>query len=98
MVKSTNQLIGIDLKNLEAILGQVIAKELQKLSSKKKDNNELEYDEVLTTKEVCNLLKISKTTLWRLNKRGLIIPKRLNTKTVFLRTEVLNYLKNQELC
>ena len=93
MTKLNSTLIGIDQESLLSIIGQVVAKELQKLIPKMSPKEETQKDEVLTTKEACKLLKISKTTLWRLNKRGEIPTRKLNTKTVFLKSDLLTYLK-----
>ncbi|RYC51869.1 helix-turn-helix domain-containing protein [Flagellimonas olearia] len=90
------KVIGIEQDSLVSIIGQVVAKELQDALPKYEFKTQNEGDEVLSTKEACELLRISKTTLWRLSKKGAIPVRRLNTKTVFLKSELLNYLKKND--
>nr|WP_293304511.1 helix-turn-helix domain-containing protein [Allomuricauda sp.] len=96
MRKNHFNLIGIEQESLVSIIGQVVAKELHEVLPKYEFKSQNKGDEVLSTKEACELLRISKTTLWRLNKKGAIPVRRLNTKTVFLKSELLNYLKKND--
>lgn len=48
--------------------------------------------EVLTSKEVCELLKISAVTLWRERRAGRITYRRVSSKIIFLRSDVIAYL------
>lgn len=49
-------------------------------------------DEILTVKEVCKILKESRTGLFRLRKGGKIRAKRQGHKVVFLVSDVNEYM------
>jgi excisionase family DNA binding protein len=49
--------------------------------------------DILTSKEVCELLKISPVTLWRERRAGRITYRKVSSKVIFLRDDVLEYLE-----
>jgi len=84
------QLIGIDLETFKSIINQTIIKIL-------KDNesvftkSETYADEFLSRKEAAEFLKISKTTLWNLDKTQVLPALRLNGKVLYRKSSLLNF-------
>lgn len=52
----------------------------------------LSPNDVLTTKQVCEILNISPVTLWRERKAGRISFRRVASKIRFLREDIESYL------
>lgn len=52
-------------------------------------------DEVLTTRETAEFLKVSVLTLRKMLKAGRIPSHRMGRKYVFLRSEILEWVKSQ---
>lgn len=48
----------------------------------------------LTIEEVCQYLKVGRTTVWRYSKAGILKPKKIGYKTLFARADIDDYLKN----
>lgn len=51
-------------------------------------------DEYLTRREAAEFLRISKTTLWSLDKSQKLPAKRLNGKVLYLKSDLLTFLNN----
>lgn len=49
--------------------------------------------DILTSKDVCELLKISPVTLWRERRAGRITCRKVSSKVIFLREDVLEYFE-----
>lgn len=70
------------------------------MNSKSNPNRDLEdssldpKDDLVTPKEVMNLLKISSTTLWRFNKNGTLKKKKKIGRKVYYSAKDINNLLN----
>lgn len=53
-----------------------------------------EPDELLTTKELENELKISAVTRWNWEKKKILIPRKIGARTYYLRSEIKELLLN----
>lgn len=89
-------LIGIDLDSLVSIIRQVVAKELQPLKSRETQKKESQLNVVLSRQEAADFLGISTTTLWKLDKSGELPARRINTKVVYYKNDLLNYLNGEK--
>lgn len=92
MIVKSLQLNGVGLDEFQSIIGCAVAKVLQEhkellLSSKREFQ-----DEYLSRSETADFLKISKTTLWSLDKSQVLPAKRLNGKVLYLKSELLTFL------
>jgi len=59
--------------------------------------NYLKRHEILSQVEVCMMLGITRTSLWRYTTtRGLPVHKPQNARPFYFKTEVLNWLKEQK--
>ncbi|MEE1961184.1 helix-turn-helix domain-containing protein [Allomuricauda taeanensis] len=92
---SNYQLIGIDLDSLVSIIRQVVAKELQLIKFKGPNNQEAQLNVVLSRQEAADFLGISTTTLWKLDKSGELPARRIKTKVVYYKNDLLNYLNGE---
>lgn len=88
-------LIGIELDSLVSIIGQVVAKELQPLKSRENQKKESQLNVVLSRQEAADFLGISRTTLWKLDKSGELPARRIKTKVVYYKNDLLNYLNGE---
>lgn len=85
---STNISITIAASDLQEFARTLIDLSRKELAVK----NEEEY---MTTPEVCELLGVSKTTLWTWDKKvNLLHPRRIGRKTLYMKSEVLAFVKN----
>lgn len=91
MTNSTH-LIGIDLEGFQTIIRSVVTSVLQENFSRLKESLKTPSDEYLTRKEAAEFLKISKTTLYTLDKTQLLPAKRLNGKILYLKSNLLTFL------
>tara|TARA_R110000744_G_scaffold114988_1_gene215064 strand:- start:20058 stop:20348 length:291 start_codon:yes stop_codon:yes gene_type:complete len=92
MIVKSLQLNGVGLDEFQSIIRSAVTKVLQ-------EHKELFYgskrefqDEYLSRSETADFLKISKTTLWNLDKTQVLPAKRLNGKVLYLKSELLTFL------
>ena len=58
-------------------------------------NNPDPDDDLLTTKEVCKILKVSASTLWRYNKTGVLkIKNKIGRKVYYSKRDLSNLINN----
>ncbi len=62
-----------------------------------KENLELEQLDLLTTKEVCQILRINRYTLYKLVEEGKLPSYRFSNKYMFDKKEVIDFLKKHHL-
>ena len=88
------QFIGTTPHELIADIKNAIIPELYKQLSEKFQPQQPE--EFLSRNEVCALLKINLTTLWRYTNKGLLTGYNLEKKVLFKRSEIEAYLENNK--
>lgn len=91
MTLTTIQLVGIDLEGFKSIIGNVVATVLQENKTLFSNNEKGESDKYLSRQEAAEFLKISKTTLWSLDKTQVLPARRLNGKVLYLKSDLLNF-------
>jgi len=74
-------------------IGNIIEDKLEKLLPEVLANTEKE--EILTIDETAKMLGVCRTTIYNYEKLGLLKPSRLGKTTRYLKSEVMNYLKNK---
>ncbi|MEN5131124.1 helix-turn-helix domain-containing protein [Elizabethkingia anophelis] len=91
----TIQFIGVNPADLIAELeSSLIPKLTEKLSTQFQPKEPTEY---LTRSEVCELLKINLTTLWRWQKEGMFSSYGIGNRVYFKRSEIETLLENNKL-
>ncbi|WP_281778163.1 hypothetical protein [Croceibacter atlanticus] len=87
----SKNVIGIDVGSLQSIIRQAVAKELQHI----KDfiNPVKEDEELWTRQQTCDFLQISLVTLWQITRDGLLVSRRIKSKPMYLKSDVMHYLK-----
>jgi len=80
---SKNTLLVVDAEDLRAFANELLQAMELKLSNKKADEETL-----LSRDQVCKLLGVSQTTLWRWNKEGYLVAKKLGSKTMYRKADV----------
>ena len=50
--------------------------------------------EYLSIIEVCQYLKVGRTTVWRYTKMGILKPRKIGCKILYARADIDDYLKN----
>ena len=89
MKKHTTQ---VDHTNLEDLL-QAFENILdQRIEDLKKSFTPKEPEEYLTGKELDAILKISSVTRWEWGKKGILKPKKIESRTYYLRSEIKELL------
>lgn len=51
--------------------------------------------EYLSITEVCQYLKVERTTVWRYSKRGILKPRKIGYKILYARADIDDYLKKK---
>ena len=75
-------------------IGNIVEEKLENLLSKVLANNEKE--EILTISETAELIGVCRTTLYNYEKLGLLKPTRVGKTTRYLKSEVMEYLKDRK--
>ena len=60
------------------------------------NNSPIPADEYLTIKQVGALLHVSRSTIWRYSKLGILKPRRLGSRILFARADIDDYLMKEE--
>ena len=60
-----------------------------------KINSKPQQEEVMKIKETAKFIGVSRTTLYNYEKQGLLIPKRFGNTTRYLKSEVVEFLKDK---
>ena len=78
-------------------LKQVVAEMVEDLVGKKPQINltQEESDEYYTRDKVCERLHITYTTLWRMQKEGIIIVHKLGGRNLYSKKEISSLLKSK---
>ncbi len=69
-------------------LAELISQKLKEQTKEKSINSEQKQSEYLTIDETAKLLKVTKSTLWRYEKRGKLIPYDFENKVYYKRSEI----------
>lgn len=81
--------VTINATDLQDFARELISQARRELAKKNED------EEYLTSLEVCELLGVSKTTLWTWDKKvNLLHPRRVGRKTLYLKSEVVAFVKS----
>lgn len=84
------QLFEINSKEeLETVISQAIENALAKTNHKERELKE----ELLTTEELCDFLKLSRTSVWSLTKNGIIPFLRIGNHKRYQKIDVIKKLK-----
>lgn len=57
------------------------------------ENSPTPKGEYLTIRELCNLLKIGRQTIWRNSKKGILHPRKIGNRVLFARADIDEYLR-----
>lgn len=74
----------------------VIQEEMEKVFKQHLSNERSSYDDDkwLTREEVCDILRITYTTLWRMERRGEICPRKIGRRSLYSKKEVDKLINN----
>ena len=91
-----DKLIIATYEELKSLVASAVRQELSNVTLALNHNHSLKTDdELLTTVQVCLLLKISKVTLHSYIKKGKIPRKRIGKRNLFSKREVLEVLNKK---
>ncbi len=89
------KIVNVEIESLIEIIRNTVSEELVKIFDNQPERNNDENNfELLTTKECIEVLKISKTTLWKLAKEGALPCLKVGGKNMYLREDIENYIKD----
>ncbi len=91
MEAKTIQMVGFSVNDLKELITDCVKSEIEKVVNLTNQNKQ-EEKEILTRTEVCNLLKISFTTLWKYNNSKTLIAKKVRGRVFYLKSDVMNLL------
>ena len=88
------KIVNIDIESLMKIIRNAVSEEIVKIFDNQSEENKQESNfELLTTNECVEVLKVSKTTLWKLVKEGALSCRKVGSKNMYLREDIENYIK-----
>lgn len=87
-----NITVAIKLEDLVEFHREVIADVKKELEAQVVEDREERY---LSIKQVCELLSIDASTLWRWRKRGYLVPVSIGGKRRYILSEIKNILKKK---
>ena len=73
-------------------------KHQQATATERKDKSVYPEDTYLTINQACEYLHVSRMTIWRWSKDGILKPKKIGCKTLYARADIDDYLNNQNSC
>ena len=77
--------IELSIDDLRSVVGDVLREERQKAAEEARKGN---TPDILSRREVCKLLNVGFSTLWRWEKIGYLIPVKAGRKVHYLKTDV----------
>lgn len=78
--------------NSKEELEEIVCKAVEDAFAKSNIRKEKKKDEILTTKELCAWLKLSRVTIWQLTKKGILPFIRVGNQKRYSKSAVLNKL------
>ncbi len=81
----TSTLIMCDEEQLRKIVADTVRQVMNQAKAEAEATKEMA---TLTREEVAELLNVTKPTLWRWEKAGYLIPKKIGKRVLYLRSEV----------
>jgi hypothetical protein len=86
-------LVQLSVKDLTDLIATSVSSELQKFEKLFKPiSKDSEQETLLSRKETSELLKLSYTSLWKLNCNGILKTKKIGSRVLYLRSDVFNQL------
>lgn len=79
-------------EDLREILVEIVEEIVGK--ARQAENRHESDEKWLTRDEVCNMLRITLTTLWRMEKRGEITSRKIGRRNLYLKTDVDSLINN----
>ena len=81
-----NTLYMISKEDLQTICEMVCCRMIE--DRLKADKDEPEEEQYLTREEVCKMLSVTKTTLYRWDKANYLVPKKVGRRVLYLKSDV----------
>jgi len=88
--KDANVSVTVNLNDLKVVISSIVAEERERANREFAEKNERA---TLTRKEVCEMLEISFSTLWRWGKDKYLRPVYVGSKVLYRRQDVEKILK-----
>ena len=93
LMSNSNINLTITLEDLRTLTSELIEKTKEELEESVKAEKEETYP---TRKEVCQLLKVNQSTLWRWAKRGYLTPIEIGGKLHYKMSDIKHILNGGE--
>lgn len=91
--KDANVSVTVNLNDLKVVISSIVAEERERVNKEIALKNE---KATLTREEVCTILSISPSTLWRWNKDKYLRPMHIGSKVMYRRQDVDKLLKVED--
>ena len=85
-------LLTLPIEDLKSLLREAVREEVKSL---KLDDLPSSQKELLTRKEVSEMLGVTYSTLWNWNKKEILESRKVGDKVFYLRSEVMNLLTSK---
>lgn len=82
-------IVELSIDDLRSVVGDVLREERQKATEEARKGN---TPDILSRREVCKLLNVGFSTLWRWEKTGYLIPVKAGRKVYYLKKDVDNLI------
>lgn len=81
------QIFLISYEDLRKVVFELVEQQLQE------QNEEKEEETFLTTKEACALLHVDRSTLWRWQELGILIPSKVGARNLYNKSMITRILR-----
>ena len=94
---STNKLlVTLNVEELKTLINESVVKALAKSKPSSSENQHTKQSELISRIEVCNLFKISKTTIDKWRKFKILPPEvKISTRVYFERDKIIEFINNR---
>ena len=87
MLQGTNTLLVLNKNDLQELVFLLLDDWQKKQSKQEKE------EKFLSREEVCDLLNVTKPTLWRWAKRGYLVPVKVGNRPVYKKSDIDKLMK-----
>lgn len=85
-------MITMTQSDLEAFANNLVSNAIERYEAARSAHNNEEF---LTTDEVAEMLSVNRSTLWRWEKRGYLMPIKIGAQVRYAKSAILEKLNNQ---
>ena len=93
-METNSNIVVMTKADLLEVMTEMVKNQANSIAGERKNTEPVELEPYLTREDVCRLLKVSPTTLWRWNQKGVLNNFKVGARSVlYLRSEVESFIR-----